>query len=96
LPGFLGTQKQFNERFGKPILLSRYAKSSSKEQEAGIICKHTCIEMLSRYIIVFKTSLHGFLRYFTILVFCRCTSNGNTTQASVAFCAAQAEGRCTR
>ena len=42
LPGFLGTQRQFNERFGKPILLSRYAKSSSKEQEAGYYIKmHT-------------------------------------------------------
>lgn len=36
LPGFLGTERQFFERFGKPILLSRDAKSSSKEQEAGI------------------------------------------------------------
>ena len=35
LPGFLGTERQFFERFGKPILLSRDAKSSSKEQEAG-------------------------------------------------------------
>ena len=35
MPGFLGTERQFYERFGKPILLSRDAKSSSKEQEAG-------------------------------------------------------------
>ena len=35
LPGFLGTERQFFERFGKPILLSREAKSSSREQEAG-------------------------------------------------------------
>lgn len=35
MPGFLGTEKQFNERFGKPILSSRDSKSSSKEQEAG-------------------------------------------------------------
>ncbi|XP_065898514.1 TATA-binding protein-associated factor 172-like isoform X2 [Dysidea avara] len=41
LPGFLGTQKQFNERFGKPILLSRYSKSSSKEQEAGVLAMET-------------------------------------------------------
>ncbi|CAG8635853.1 9967_t:CDS:2, partial [Paraglomus occultum] len=34
MPGFLGTEKQFNERFGKPILASRDSKSSSKEQEA--------------------------------------------------------------
>jgi TATA-binding protein-associated factor len=36
MPGFLGTEKQFYQRFGKPIILSRDAKSSSKEQEAGI------------------------------------------------------------
>lgn len=35
MPGFLGTEKQFYERFGKPIIQSRDAKSSSKEQEAG-------------------------------------------------------------
>ena len=35
MPGFLGTERQFYERFGEPILLSRDAKSSSKEQEAG-------------------------------------------------------------
>lgn len=35
MPGFLGSEKAFNERFGKPILASRDAKSSSKEQEAG-------------------------------------------------------------
>ena len=33
--GFLGTEKQFQSRFGKLILQSRDAKSSSKEQEAG-------------------------------------------------------------
>ena len=36
MPGFLGTERQFYERFGEPILLSRDAKSSSKEQEAGM------------------------------------------------------------
>lgn len=36
MPGFLGTEKQFQARFGKPILQSRDAKSSSKEQEAGV------------------------------------------------------------
>ena len=35
LPGFLGTERQFQTRYGKPILQSRDAKSSSKEQEAG-------------------------------------------------------------
>ncbi|KAJ3280842.1 btaf1 RNA polymerase II, B-TFIID transcription factor-associated, 170kDa [Borealophlyctis nickersoniae] len=37
MPGFLGTERQFSERFGKPILASRDAKSSSREQEAGAL-----------------------------------------------------------
>ena len=35
MPGFLGTEKAFNDRFGKVILASREAKASSKEQELG-------------------------------------------------------------
>ena len=35
MPGFLGTERYFHEKFSKPINLSRDAKSSSKEQEAG-------------------------------------------------------------
>ena len=35
MPGFLGTEQHFNMRYGHPIVLSRDAKSSSKEQEAG-------------------------------------------------------------
>ena len=35
MPGFLGSEKQFQSRFGKPILQSRDAKLSFKEQEAG-------------------------------------------------------------
>ncbi|KAG0242090.1 TATA-binding protein-associated factor mot1 [Actinomortierella wolfii] len=41
MPGFLGTEKQFNERFGKPILASRDCKSSSREQEAGVLALET-------------------------------------------------------
>lgn len=37
MPGFLGTERQFMARYSKPILASRDAKSSSKEQEAGIL-----------------------------------------------------------
>ncbi|KAA8904703.1 hypothetical protein TRICI_005400 [Trichomonascus ciferrii] len=37
MPGFLGTEKVFNERFAKPIAASRNAKSSDKEQEAGAL-----------------------------------------------------------
>ena len=35
MPGFLGTEKQFAAKYAKPIIQSRDAKSSSKEQEAG-------------------------------------------------------------
>lgn len=35
MPGFLGTEKQFAAKYSKPILASRDAKCSSKEQEAG-------------------------------------------------------------
>ena len=35
MPGFLGTEKAFNERYGKPIAASKDAKSTSREQEAG-------------------------------------------------------------
>lgn len=30
-------EKQFNEKFGKPIVMSRDAKSSSREQEVGAL-----------------------------------------------------------
>lgn len=35
MPGFLGTEKQFNDRFSKPILANRSGKATSKENEAG-------------------------------------------------------------
>ena len=49
MPGFLGTEKQFLNRFSKPILMSRDAKSSSKEKEAGIIA----MESLHRQVLPF-------------------------------------------
>ncbi|KAK2572016.1 TATA-binding protein-associated factor 172 [Acropora cervicornis] len=49
MPGFLGTEKQFQARFGKPILQSRDAKSSSKEQEAGALA----MESLHRQVLPF-------------------------------------------
>ncbi|KAK2155101.1 hypothetical protein LSH36_249g03073 [Paralvinella palmiformis] len=49
MPGFLGTEKQFKARFGKPILQSRDAKSSSKEQEAGALA----MEALHRQVLPF-------------------------------------------
>ncbi|XP_074648298.1 TATA-binding protein-associated factor 172-like [Tubulanus polymorphus] len=49
LPGFLGTERQFNGCYGKPILQSREAKSSSKEQEAGVLA----MEALHRQVLPF-------------------------------------------
>ncbi|XP_061168195.1 TATA-binding protein-associated factor 172-like [Saccostrea echinata] len=49
LPGFLGTEKQFQARYGKPILQSRDAKSTSKEQEAGALA----MESLHRQVLPF-------------------------------------------
>ncbi|ANB12181.1 Mot1p [Sugiyamaella lignohabitans] len=49
MPGFLGTEKVFNERFAKPISASRNAKSSSKEQEAGALA----LEALHKQVLPF-------------------------------------------
>ncbi|XP_071815312.1 TATA-binding protein-associated factor 172-like [Apostichopus japonicus] len=49
MPGFLGTEKQFQARFAKPILQSRDAKSSSREQEAGALA----MEALHRQVLPF-------------------------------------------
>ncbi|EGG04881.1 uncharacterized protein MELLADRAFT_116969 [Melampsora larici-populina 98AG31] len=49
MPGFLGTEKYFNERFGRPISMSRDAKSSTKEQEAGALA----LEALHKQVLPF-------------------------------------------
>ncbi|XP_019852330.1 PREDICTED: TATA-binding protein-associated factor 172 isoform X2 [Amphimedon queenslandica] len=49
MPGFLGTEQHFNIRYGHPIVLSRDAKSSSKEQEAGALA----MEALHRQVLPF-------------------------------------------
>ncbi|KAL8593219.1 hypothetical protein ACOMHN_009874 [Nucella lapillus] len=49
MPGFLGTEKQFQAKFGKPILLSREARSTSREQEAGALA----MEKLHRQVLPF-------------------------------------------
>ena len=49
MPGFLGTEKVFFDRFAKPIANSRYSKSSSKEQEAGALA----LEALHKQILPF-------------------------------------------
>lgn len=49
MPGFLGTEKQFVQRYSRPILASRDAKSSPKEQEAGVLA----MEALHRQVLPF-------------------------------------------
>lgn len=49
MPGFLGTEKQFASKFSRPILASRDAKSSAKEQEAGALA----MEALHRQVLPF-------------------------------------------
>lgn len=49
MPGFLGSEKQFQVRFSRPILASRDSKSSSKEQEQGVLA----MEELHRQILPF-------------------------------------------
>ncbi|KAJ3219778.1 TATA-binding protein-associated factor mot1 [Dinochytrium kinnereticum] len=49
MPGFLGTEQQFQTKFGKPILASRDAKSSSKEQERGALA----LEALHKQVLPF-------------------------------------------
>ncbi|XP_005991591.1 TATA-binding protein-associated factor 172 isoform X2 [Latimeria chalumnae] len=49
MPGYLGTERQFAARYGKPILASRDARSSSREQEAGVLA----MEALHRQVLPF-------------------------------------------
>lgn len=49
MPGFLGSEKVFSDRFAKPIANSRFSKASSKEQEAGALA----IEGLHKQVLPF-------------------------------------------
>ncbi|KJE93117.1 hypothetical protein, variant 1 [Capsaspora owczarzaki ATCC 30864] len=49
MPGFLGTEKRFADVYSKPILASRGARSSSREQEAGTLA----LEGLHRQVLPF-------------------------------------------
>lgn len=49
MPGFLGTEKYFQEKFSKPIAASRNAKVSSKEQEKGALA----LEALHKQVLPF-------------------------------------------
>lgn len=49
MPGFLGSEKQFAAKFSRPILASRDAKSSAKDQESGALA----MEALHRQVLPF-------------------------------------------
>ncbi|EOR00991.1 hypothetical protein E3P92_00420 [Wallemia ichthyophaga] len=49
MPGFLGSEKHFNDKFGKVIFASREAKASSKEQEAA----NNALKILHKQILPF-------------------------------------------
>ncbi|KAF8001682.1 hypothetical protein HF325_004183 [Metschnikowia pulcherrima] len=49
MPGFLGTEKHFMEKFAKPIAASRNSKTSSREQEAGALA----LESLHKQVLPF-------------------------------------------
>ncbi|KAH9900563.1 SNF2 family domain-containing protein [Xylariomycetidae sp. FL2044] len=49
MPGFLGAEKVFLDRFAKPIAASRFSKASSKEQEKGALA----IEALHKQVLPF-------------------------------------------
>lgn len=49
MPGFLGSERQFNTKYAKPILQSRELKCSSRESEAGALA----MESLHRQVLPF-------------------------------------------
>lgn len=49
MPGFLGSERQFQSRFARPILQSREPKCSNREQEAGALA----MESLHRQVLPF-------------------------------------------
>lgn len=49
MPGFLGTERSFHERFGKPIIASRDGKLGAKEQEAAALA----LEALHKQVLPF-------------------------------------------
>lgn len=49
MPGFLGTERSFHERFGRPILATREGKASAKEQEAAALA----LESLHKQVLPF-------------------------------------------
>ena len=52
MPGYLGSEKQFYQTFGKAIANSRDAKSNGKDQEAGILA----LQGLHRFLDIFRST----------------------------------------
>lgn len=49
MPGFLGTERSFNQKFGKSISASKEAKTNSREQEKGALA----LEALHKQVLPF-------------------------------------------
>lgn len=49
MPGFLGSEREFNQRYSKPILASRDAKSNSREHMAASLA----LESLHKQVLPF-------------------------------------------
>lgn len=49
MPGFLGTEKQFNEKFSRPILANRQGKATPKQKEAAALA----LEALHKQVLPF-------------------------------------------
>lgn len=109
MPGFLGTERQFAARYGKPILASRDAKSSSREQEAGVSALLVLIKTLhwlnsfiSVWVIIFSNTtirlqfLLGLVYWQRLILISasRCPGNGGPTSTGVALPSAENEGGC--
>jgi TATA-binding protein-associated factor len=80
MPGYLGTEKQFNEMYSKPILAARDAKATSKQQEIGIhlihyfLLSHFTFRTFSKSVVVVVVVV-----VFIIVVYVECNTNFKAT-----------------
>lgn len=49
MPGFLGSEREFNGKFGKAVHAARYSKRGSRELEAGLLA----IDVLHKQVMPF-------------------------------------------
>ena len=66
MPGFLGTERQFNELYSRPINLSRDSKSNTRDQENGALA----LEALHRQVPIRTRYLDHVIGYQPIRVLC--------------------------